>query len=175
MDAHNVAGFMSDGWEMGKVQQAHAKAKVHKYPKAKNVTGNKKCQRRGCKTKSDAKSMYWCAHCAEWYCSIHNSDHNLNTTECYGINNEWVIQGEYLYKGKCEESQYNTSAKVTIKCGKYIEYYCNHCERWFCEQHSKKHNAGMTKCFGIKRDEVIPVTKKGDKGRYANSGCCVIL
>eukprot|EP01084_Bolivina_argentea_P113725 202645_1 len=126
--------------------------------------------------KNDAGEMYWCGHCNDYYCSVHKSDHKLNMTKCKGIGNEWVIEGKYLYKGKCDFQKMTQSCQ--IKCGKYVETYCNHCKQWYCKLHSQKHTpfTAFTKCNGPKNGEVIDVDKKGDKGIYAGGdSCCVIL
>eukprot|EP01083_Nonionella_stella_P025761 70953_1 len=173
MSGMTVGGNLNAGYD---VARDNLDGRCGNYPK--NPKGPKKCGKIGCSNKGDFRNQYWCTHDDTWYCKEHRHNHKSGMTKCHGIGNDWVVQGVYLAKGRCDFVMQLPLKAAQLKCGQYVEFYCDHCKKWYCEKHKNDHanRNNVTKCNGINNDQVVKVEGKGDRGGYnAPSSCCIIL
>mmetsp|Transcript_26029 Transcript_26029/g.42548 ORF Transcript_26029/g.42548 Transcript_26029/m.42548 type:complete len:170 (-) Transcript_26029:170-679(-) len=126
---------------------------------------NPKCQRSKC---SD-KTTHWCFHCGSSYCGTHAKSHNNGGTGCNGIDNDQVLSYTNMKKGRCDKIihkhnwQSNSLMKQLPNCPQFVEYYCSHCNQWYCWEHRNSHTHRWTECSGILCGNVSKVSKKGQK------------
>lgn len=130
------------------------------YPSVKShcARTNKGCEK---------TATHWCFHCESSYCGTHWNDHVHGLTDCKGPGKGWVISFENMEKGRCDRllHKHNWGSSALLaqfpNCPKHVEYYCPHCEQWYCRQHCDDHIKGMTKCNGAKEDKYYKVSSKG--------------
>eukprot|EP01083_Nonionella_stella_P265650 899625_1 len=114
MSGMTVGGNLNAGYD---VARDNLDGRCGNYPK--NPKGPKKCGKIGCSNKGDFRNQYWCTHDDTWYCKEHRHNHKSGITKCHGIGNDWVVQGVYLAKGRCDFVMQLPLKAAQLKCGQY--------------------------------------------------------